>query len=82
MTGAGPTGSSSDTGMSSGTAGSSMDTGATTSPSASSATTYGQGASVTVQTLTNGPVPDTRENRQRYGGPMSHAGRRTAPKGN
>lgn len=32
--------------------------------------------------LTNGPVPDTPANRAKYGGPMSHAGRRTAPAGN
>jgi hypothetical protein len=40
------------------------------------------GATATVTTLTNGPVPDTAENRAKYGGPMSHAGKRTAPKGN
>jgi hypothetical protein len=28
------------------------------------------------------PVPDTKENRARFGGPNSHAGRRTAAKGN
>ena len=33
-------------------------------------------------TVTNGPVPDTAANRARYGKPMSHAGRRTAPAGN
>jgi UrcA family protein len=27
------------------------------------------------------PIPDTRANRARYGGPMSHAGRRTGPDG-
>lgn len=32
--------------------------------------------------VTNGPVPDTRENRARYGGPMSNGGRRTTPAGN
>ncbi len=32
--------------------------------------------------VTNGPVPDTRENRAKYGGPMSNGGRHTAPKGN
>ena len=32
--------------------------------------------------VTNGPVPDTAENRAKYGGPMSHAGKRTAAKGN
>ena len=35
----------------------------------------------TVQTTTNGPVPDTAANRRKYGGPMSNAGRRTAPSG-
>lgn len=35
----------------------------------------------TVKTLTNGPVPDTAETRRMYGGPMSNAGRRTAPSG-
>jgi UrcA family protein len=36
----------------------------------------------TVTTVTNGPVPDTPENRARFGGPMSNAGKRTAPAGN
>jgi hypothetical protein len=31
--------------------------------------------------ITNGPVPDTPENRKLYGGPMSNGGRHTAPKG-
>ena len=32
--------------------------------------------------ITNGPVPDTKENRAKYGQPMSNAGRQTAPAGN
>ena len=32
--------------------------------------------------VTNGPVPDTRENRAKYGAPMSNAGRLTKPAGN
>jgi len=40
------------------------------------------GATVTVTTLTNGPVPDTKENRAKYGQPMSNAGKRTPAKGN
>lgn len=32
--------------------------------------------------VTNGPVPDTRENRAKYGQPMSNGGRRTRPAGN
>lgn len=35
-----------------------------------------------VQVITNGPVPDTPENRSRFGGPRSRAGKRTAPAGN
>jgi len=34
------------------------------------------------QIVTNGPVPDTRANRARFGTPDSHAGKRTAPAGN
>lgn len=49
---------------------------------APSASTYAQGASFTATTLTNGPVPDTPENRRKYGQPMSHAGKRTAAAGN
>jgi hypothetical protein len=32
--------------------------------------------------VASAPVPDTPENRAKYGGPMSRAGKRTAPKGN
>ena len=32
--------------------------------------------------VSNGPVPDTSENRSRYGGPLSRAGMNTAPAGN
>lgn len=32
--------------------------------------------------VTNGPVPDTRENRRKYGGPVSNGGRQTTPAGN
>lgn len=38
-------------------------------------------ATVTTETVTNGPVPDTPQNRARYGGPNSNGGRRTAPVG-
>ena len=34
------------------------------------------------QVVSNGPVPDTRANRMKYGKPMSAAGRHTAPAGN
>jgi len=49
---------------------------------APAAPAYGAQASYTTQTITNGPVPDTAENRARYGGPMSNAGKRTKPAGN
>jgi len=49
---------------------------------APAATSYGQTASYTTQTVTNGPVPDTAANRARYGGPLSNAGRQTRPVGN
>jgi hypothetical protein len=32
--------------------------------------------------LSNGPVPDTKANRARFGGPMSNAGKKSAPAGN
>jgi UrcA family protein len=56
--------------------------GADGSSAAVSAGSYGQSASYTTQTVTNGPVPDTPANRARFGGPMSHAGRHTAAAGN
>jgi hypothetical protein len=34
------------------------------------------------QMVTNGPVPDTPQNRAKYGAPLSHAGRATSPAGN
>ena len=32
--------------------------------------------------IRSNPVPDTQHNRDRFGGPMSHGGRDTAPVGN
>jgi len=45
---------------------------------------YGEpaAATVTTQTVTNNPVPDTPQNRAAYGGPMSDGGRSTTPAGN
>ena len=69
-------------------------TGMTTTVPVTSATTAGVPASsltlsttgapgtVTTQVITNGPIPDTRENRAKYGQPLSHAGKRSAPAGN
>ena len=51
----------------------------TTAPAATSAATN---VSFTNMTVTNGPVPDTRENRAKYGQPLSRAGRMTAARGN
>jgi hypothetical protein len=39
-------------------------------------------ATVVAATVTNGPIPDTPANRAKYGAPMSHAGKRSAPAGN
>lgn len=67
----------------------SMTTGASSSAtvgttSAPAATSAGVNASMggNVQLITNGPVPDTPENRDKYGDPLSRAGKRTAPAGN
>lgn len=49
---------------------------------ATSATTVAGNVSVTTTTVTNGPVPDTAENRAKYGQPLSRAGKRTAARGN
>lgn len=43
---------------------------------------YAEPATATTRLITNGPVPDTPENRARFGAPMSNAGKRTAPAGN
>lgn len=52
-------------------------------PSTPSASQYAQPtATVTNLTVTNGPIPDTPENRAKYGGPRSHAGKMTKPAGN
>ena len=67
---------------------------ATGLPVSTSATTAGVPASsltinpagapgtVTSRTIANAPIPDTPENRAKYGQPLSHAGKRTAPVGN
>ncbi len=49
---------------------------------APSAPAAAQPASFTSTMVSNGPVPDTPENRAKYGQPMSNAGKRTAPAGN
>jgi len=54
---------------------------ADTSATAASSTAS-NAASFANLTTTNGPVPDTAENRKKYGKPMSNAGKRSAAKGN
>jgi hypothetical protein len=39
-------------------------------------------ATVTTEVIASAPVPDTPENRARYGQPLSRAGKMTAPRGN
>jgi hypothetical protein len=60
------------------------DTAVTPPPSdtATAAASTATNASFTNLTVTNGPVPDTAENRKKYGQPLSHAGKRSAAKGN
>lgn len=50
-----------------------------TAPTGAAANTS---ATFTNVLVTNGPIPDTPENRAKYGAPMSHAGKMTAAKGN
>lgn len=52
------------------------------SSSAPAAGNYATGASYTLDIITNGPIPDTPENRAKYGAPLSNAGKRTAANGN
>ena len=55
---------------------------ASTDATASAETGAAANASFTSMTVTNGPVPDTAENRAKYGQPLSRAGKRTTPAGN
>lgn len=51
-------------------------------PPAPAAEDYAEPVSETTRLITNGAVPDTPENRARYGEPMSRSGQMTAPAGN
>jgi hypothetical protein len=51
-------------------------------PPAAAASSFAQNTSFSSMTVTNGPIPDTAENRAKYGQPLSRAGKRTAAKGN
>ena len=47
-----------------------------------SATVPDNSSNYDVSQIDNGPIPDTPENRARYGGPVSNAGQRTGARGN
>jgi hypothetical protein len=53
-----------------------------TSGTAPSADVSGSNASVTTTVTTNGPIPDTPENRRKFGAPLSRAGKLSPAKGN
>jgi hypothetical protein len=55
---------------------------ATVAPAAGAPAERSPSASAGTDVVSNGPVPDTRENRAKYGQPMSNAGRMTKPAGN
>jgi len=55
---------------------------AATEPTAAAAGSYGSAASATATEVAMAPIPDTRANRARFGGPMSRAGKHTRPAGN
>lgn len=54
-----------------------------TAPAAASASEAGSDVAAVVQPriLANAPIPDTPENREMYGEPLSHAGKRSAANG-
>ena len=54
-------------------------TAATETGTMASATTS---ASAETEMVTNGPIPDTEENRAKYGEPDSRAGKASTPSGN
>jgi hypothetical protein len=51
-------------------------------PASSDASATANGGSVLHIVIASPPVPDTPENRARYGQPLSHAGQRTQAAGN
>ena len=58
------------------------DPSAMTGTATNTATTTNPATGATNTTVSSPPVPDTAENRARYGRPMSNAGRRSAARGN
>lgn len=55
---------------------------ASVAPAAGAPTERAPSASAGADVISNGPVPDTRENRAKYGQPLSNAGRMTRARGN
>ncbi len=55
---------------------------ASVAPAAGAPTERAPAASAGTNLITNGPVPDTRENRAKYGQPLSNAGKATKAAGN
>ncbi len=81
------TGMSADTSSSSGMSSDARMMGDAAGYEAQSATRAGAmasdtGAIINYELVTNGPIPDTPENREQFGGPISQAGKATAPRGN
>lgn len=59
-----------------------MDDGAASTTTTTQYSSAAVSPEVRTTLVTNGPVPDTPENRARFGGPDSQGGRATAPVGN
>jgi hypothetical protein len=55
---------------------------ATVAPAAGAPTQRAPAASAGTDVISNGPIPDTKENRAKYGQPLSHAGKMTKAAGN
>ena len=55
---------------------------AATDVAVNTSVTIGKGGKVIHRVITNGPVPDTPQNRDSFGGPMSRGGAMTDPVGN
>jgi hypothetical protein len=51
-------------------------------PAAGAPTERAPSASAGTDVVSNGPIPDTAQNRARYGQPLSHAGKASKPAGN
>jgi hypothetical protein len=54
----------------------------TVAPAAGAPAQRAPSAAAGTEAVTNGPIPDTKENRAKYGQPLSSAGKRTKAAGN